>query len=71
MAKAFKCEITGKLVEGEGNGYVDVPVSDKVTLRVNVFVKESPGVIRQSVMSTEACEAIGAALKPLAAQVQS
>jgi hypothetical protein len=65
MGKAFKCELTGKLFEGDGNLFVDIPVDESVTLRVNVFVKESPGVIRQSVMSGEAALEIANALKPL------
>jgi hypothetical protein len=68
MGKAFKCEMTGELVEGDGNSFVDVPINKSATLRVNIFVKESPGVIRQSVMSNEAAVAIANALKPLTEQ---
>jgi hypothetical protein len=59
MAKAFKCAMTGELVEGDGTTFVDVPVKDgSVILRVSVYVVKDKQTVVSDVMSDGAAREI-------------
>lgn len=67
MAKAFKCALTGELVEGNGTTFVDVPVKDgTVILRVSVYVRQDKQTVVQDVMSDRAAEMVAAHLSAVA-----
>lgn len=67
MAKAFKCALTGELVEGDGLTFVDVPVKDgSVILRVSVYVVKDKQTVVSDVMSDGAAEKVKAHLAGVA-----
>ncbi len=67
MSEAYICDVTGETKTGSGAKQFDVEVTDKLVLKVIVFLKEDPKSKRLSEghASPEGIAAITAALKQM------
>jgi len=65
MGKAFKCDMTGQLQDGEGITSVDVKVSETLVLRVTPFAVLDKQRMVQGTISKESAAKIEAAISEL------
>lgn len=65
MANAYKCDFTGKLVEGTPIRAVDVEISDNLVIRAQLFEKHPGNRLVEGELSPEGAHVIQAALATL------
>lgn len=65
MAKAFKCDVSGALCEGEGVKTIEVAVSKVVDVQARVFVRTGENSREEATVSPEIAEQIRKALAGL------
>jgi len=69
MSKAFICDLTGKLCEGQGARHVNVDVNDKLRVTVAVHRRDNEnGSFEPGEVSEEGAHIIKAAVMTLAAE---
>ena len=69
MGIGYTCDMTGKVMAGDGLKHLDVRVSAKLSLRIIPLERIAPQQLQQGDLSPEAADKIRAALAPICEMV--